>query len=161
QVIQESEWSRRGWTFQERLLSRRCVIFAEGRVYFQCRQWVASQDIFPVPEGNGWSLEWAEPPLRTLAELDKKAFWFYMKCVRLYTDRKLTRTGDILAAFEGVTWLLQQHFNAPLIFGLPTSHFDLALLWVPVKDVERRKANIRGKGQSDEEIPSYDNDQEH
>lgn len=34
--IRASEWNTRAWTFQERLLSKRCLISTEGRVYFQC-----------------------------------------------------------------------------------------------------------------------------
>ncbi|KAK0707287.1 heterokaryon incompatibility protein-domain-containing protein [Lasiosphaeris hirsuta] len=41
-VIQDSPWNQRGWTSQECLLSRRCLIFAEGHVYFQCRSAVIS-----------------------------------------------------------------------------------------------------------------------
>ena len=62
-----------------------------------------------------------------------------MKCVRLYTGRKLTKPQDVLTAFEGTSWLLQQHLNAPLFYGLPSSHFDLALLWMPLTMLNRRK----------------------
>lgn len=141
-VIQDSEWNERAWTFQERILSRRCLIFAGDRVYFQCRQMVMSEAAFPDKEATGWSLDWTNSPLQTLGELTHKAFWFYMRAVGLYTSRKLSRSGDVLAAFEGVSWLLQQHLNAPLLFGLPTSHFDLALLWSPLESVKRRNTNL-------------------
>ncbi|KAF2187979.1 hypothetical protein K469DRAFT_568100, partial [Zopfia rhizophila CBS 207.26] len=29
-------WNKRGWSYQERLLSRRCLIFTTYQVYFQC-----------------------------------------------------------------------------------------------------------------------------
>jgi hypothetical protein len=139
-VIQDSVWSQRGWTFQERLLSRRCLVFAEGQVYFQCRTAVMSQDILnDGDDTNTWSLDWANSPLRTLGELRRKAFWFYMKCVGLYTGRRLTKPKDVLTAFQGTSWLLQKHLNAPLLYGLPTSHFDLALLWMPLGVLQRRK----------------------
>lgn len=139
-VIQDSVWNQRGWTFQERLLSRRCLVFAEGKVYFQCRTAVMSQDILnDGGDTDTWSLDWANSPLRTLVELRRKAFWFYMKCVGLYTGRRLTKPKDVLTAFQGVSWLLQKRLNAPLLYGLPTSHFDLALLWMPLGYLERRK----------------------
>lgn len=99
-VIQCSSWDRRGWTFQERLLSRRCLIFAENLAYFQCRSTVMSLDC-------------TGSPLRTLGELKKRAFWFYMKCVGLYTGRQLTKPRDILMAFQGSSWLLEQYLQAP------------------------------------------------
>lgn len=138
-VIQDSHWNRRGWTFQERLLSRRCLVFAEGQVYFQCRSAVISQHIFTSGGANSWSLDWTNSPLRTLGELRRRAFWFYMTCVHLYTGRHLTRPRDVLTAFEGVSWLLQDRMNAPLFYGLPMSHFDLALLWMPLGSLYRRQ----------------------
>ncbi|KAK7934701.1 hypothetical protein PG985_000196 [Apiospora marii] len=138
-VVEDSIWNKRGWTFQERLLSRRCLIFAEGQVYFQCRSTVISQHIFTDGGINGWSLDWTNSPLRTLGELQHRAFWFYMKCVPLYTDRNLTQPKDILTAFQGTAWLLQQQLNAPLFYGLPSSHFDLALLWMPTTQLSRRR----------------------
>jgi hypothetical protein len=36
QALHRSTWNTRGWTFQERLLSRRCLYFTADYVYFQC-----------------------------------------------------------------------------------------------------------------------------
>jgi hypothetical protein len=142
-VIQDSPWNQRGWTFQERLLSRRCLIFAEGHVYFQCRSAVISQHIFTDGGGaNGWSLDWTNSPLRTLGELRRRAFWFYMKCIQLYTGRELSKPKDVLTAFQGAAWLLEDRMNAPLLYGLPSSHFDLALLWMPLQKLERRRRRL-------------------
>lgn len=142
-VIQGSSWDKRGWTFQERLLSRRCLIFAENLVYFQCRSAVMSQDKYSDLSQRGWSLDYATSPLRTLGQLKKKAFWFYMKCVGLYTGRHLTKPKDILTAFQGSSWLLEQHLQAPLLYGLPRSHFDLSVLWTPVSTLCRRKKAVQ------------------
>lgn len=141
-VIEDSMWNKRGWTFQERLLSHRCLIFAEGQVYFQCRSTVMSQHIFTDGGVNGWSLDWTNAPLRTLGELPRRAFWFYMKCVPLYTGRTLTKPKDILTAFQGTSWLLQHQMNAFLFYGLPSSHFDLALLWMGSKQLDRRRQTV-------------------
>ncbi|KAF1349225.1 HET-domain-containing protein, partial [Lizonia empirigonia] len=34
--IRKSLWYTRGWTYQEMLLSRRCLVFTPSQVYFQC-----------------------------------------------------------------------------------------------------------------------------
>jgi hypothetical protein len=34
--IPESKWATRGWTFQEGVLSRRCLAFTQSQVYFEC-----------------------------------------------------------------------------------------------------------------------------
>ncbi|KAI0882012.1 heterokaryon incompatibility protein-domain-containing protein [Annulohypoxylon maeteangense] len=139
-VICDSMWSKRAWTFQEQILSRRCLIFAEGRIYFQCRFAGISEEIWTDNKGNGWSLNRTNSPLQSPEELKSRPIWFYMRYVRLYTNRNLTKPSDILSAFEGISWLLKGHMNhEQFLFGLPTSHFDLALLWAPTKSLIRRR----------------------
>ena len=43
----------------------------------------------------------------------------------------------------------------PFIFGLPNSHFDLALLWEPAKAVKRRTIKPRVGENHDEQFPSW------
>ena len=137
--IRASKWDNRAWTFQERLLSKRCLIFSEGRVYFQCQSTGMSEDIFADRKGAGWSLDLIHAPLQMLRELSRRAFWVYVECVKLYTSRDLTKPEDILAAFTGLCNLMEMSVQAPFVFGLPTSHFDLALLWEPTNALGRRR----------------------
>ena len=136
--IERSRWNTRGWTFQERLLSKRCLIFAEGRVFFQCRSTAMSEDVVSEKKTAGWSIELVQAPLQLLRELEFTAFRVYMTCVELYTSRILSRPKDILAAFNGMSNLLGNGMGSPLVFGLPSSHFDLALLWQPAASLRRR-----------------------
>ncbi|KAL9112354.1 MAG: hypothetical protein Q9187_007790 [Circinaria calcarea] len=136
--IQASKWNTRAWTFQERLLSRRCLIFTEGRVFFQCPSTMVSEDIVPSPNGTGWSLDFVQAPSRVLLELSARAIWVYSHYVSLYSARELSKPKDILAAFEGVSNLISKHIKAPFVFGLPSSHFDFALLWEPIGRITRR-----------------------
>jgi hypothetical protein len=153
-VVNDSGWNKRAWTFQERVLSRRCLIFAEGGVYFQCRSTTISQDIYAGSKGLGWSLDQTSSPLQTLKELQHRPFWFYIKYANMYTGRNLTKPRDILAAFEGISQLFDRYTKAPSLFGLPTSHFDLALLWSPTAALSRRRHTVtpdsRGKCTQDE-----------
>jgi hypothetical protein len=127
--IKASQWNKRAWTFQERLLSRRCLIFTGGRIYFQCRSTVMSEDIFADRNGRGWSLDLLQSPLQMLSQLKVRALWFYTHCVPLYTRRQLHEPFDILSAFSGMCKLMEYTLQSPFVFGLPSSHFDLALLW--------------------------------
>ena len=136
--IRASWWNERAWTFQERLLSRRCLIFTNGRVYFQCRSTGMSEDIYADRQGAGWSLDLVDAPMQMFRQIDHRAIWVYMRCVELYTERKLTQPNDILAAFSGMSNLMRERMAAPFIHGLPSSHFDLALLWEPLRSSERR-----------------------
>jgi len=154
-AIRGSRWNQRAWTFQERLLSRRCVIFAEKRVYFQCRSASMSQDIYAHGRGTAWSLDSIHAPLQMLKELRVRAIWFYIHCVSMYTSRQLTKSRDILAAFNGVTTLIQQVMRAPFVFGLPSSHFDLALLWQPKGKIKPRVVKDEGDKAFEVDFPTW------
>jgi hypothetical protein len=39
-----SEYSSRGWTYQERILSRRCIYFMENMVYYHCRKAIRAEN---------------------------------------------------------------------------------------------------------------------
>lgn len=136
--ITRSDWNTRAWTFQERLLSRRCLLFADSRVFFQCRSTAISEDVVSEKESACWSIELVQAPLQLLRDLESRAFRVYMESVGLYTERILTRPKDILSAFTGLANLLGNAMDSPLVYGLPSSHFDLALLWQPAASLRRR-----------------------
>jgi Heterokaryon incompatibility protein (HET) len=136
--INSSVWNTRAWTFQERLLSKRCLIFTEGRVFFQCRSATMSEDLVSESHGAGWSLDLAKALPQILHELKRRPIRVYMNCMSRYSERQLTQAKDILAAFNGVSNLISDAMGAPFIFGLPSSHFDLAMLWEPLSAVSRR-----------------------
>jgi hypothetical protein len=152
-----SRWNKRAWTFQERLLSKRCLIFAGGRIYFQCRSTAMSEDIFPDRDGRGWSLDLLHSPLQMLFQLKLRALWFYTRCVSLYTRRELSEPFDILSAFSGMCKHMEYTMHAPFVFGLPTSHFDFALLWQPKNKASRllRPKRIGEAKYKDTKFPSW------
>jgi hypothetical protein len=121
--IERSKWSSRGWTFQERLLAQRCLIFTAGRVFLQCRGTTFCEDIVESP--RGWSIELLNSPMRIN---DNNSIRQYVTFVRLYTPRRLTYANDVLNAFEGVQGILSSPLKANFFHGLPDSIFDLALL---------------------------------
>lgn len=152
--INSSVWNTRAWTFQERLLSKRCLIFTEGRVFFQCRSATMSEDLVSESRGAGWSLDLAKALPQILHELKRRPIKVYMNCMSRYSERKLTQPKDILAAFNGVSNLISRAMRAPFIFGLPSSHFDLALLWEPLQGVKRR-VQQPGEDYQDLVFPSW------
>lgn len=135
--IRRSKWNTRAWTFQERLLSKRCLIFTEGRVYFQCRSTAMSEDIVAGKQA-GWSVELKDAPLQMLRQLQFRPIQVYMSSVALYTSRFLGRAGDVEAAFNGLGNRIGKALGGKLLFGLPNTHFDWALLWEPKDALQRR-----------------------
>ncbi|KAI9797296.1 MAG: hypothetical protein M1835_001314 [Candelina submexicana] len=130
-----SEWDTRGWTFQERLLSKRCLLFVNGRIYFQCRQTTYCEDIVGEQEEIGWSLDSTGMPSRIFRGPPSLQ---YISAVELYTQRKLTLESDILRAFKGVANVLERHMKTSFLYGLPESMLDYALLWESTQQLRRR-----------------------
>ncbi|KAH7397014.1 heterokaryon incompatibility protein-domain-containing protein [Phaeosphaeria sp. MPI-PUGE-AT-0046c] len=153
--IRSSKWNTRAWTFQERLLSRRCLIFTGNRVFFQCHSTGMSEDIYADREGAGWSLDFMDAPLQIFRQVSTRSIWVYMRSVELYTARDLSKPGDILAAFSGVSNLLHRTMCAPFIFGLPSSHFDASILWSYPGSVERRFLGVQSSKSKATEFPSW------
>ena len=143
--VECSRWNDRAWTFQERMISPRCLICVNQRVYFQCRTTTMSEDIYSdvkTAQGSaGWSVELYGAPAQTLKRLTIDPISVYKDCLRMYTSRKLTYERDTLSAFAGIGNVITQYLghsddyeeDSTLIFGLPASHFDYALLWQPVE----------------------------
>lgn len=127
--IRQSKWDTRGWTFQERLLSPRTLIFVGGRMFFQCRCTARSVDIMTENEDAGWSIEFSLSPSLMLRKLPHQPLLVYKEALQLYMKRELTFNKDILAAFTGIGNLVCQTLGGSLVFGLPSSHLDWALLW--------------------------------
>ena len=134
--VARSKWNKRAWTFQERVLSKRCLIFAEGRVYFQCRSTTMTEDIHSGQAQTGWSVELLHGPLQELNKIETEPVGVYKYSVDLYTSRGLSQENDILAAFSGLGRAICSILGGESIHGLPNSHFDWALLWEPDEKYE-------------------------
>lgn len=147
--INQSVWNTRGWTFQERVLSNRCLIFVADRVYWECRDATASEDIIENSREPGWSIDMLYNPLKILGDLrdQPQAIRAYMRCVEAYTPRQLPSPDDVLMAFEAVGKLISKSLKTDLLYGLPSSFLDLALLWefkeAPREHRRRQSPDVR------------------
>jgi hypothetical protein len=150
--LSPSTWNKCGWTFQERILSTRCLIFVADRVYWQCRDATASEDIVNDSRESSWSVDMLYNPLHVLGDNGDwsdgdRAIRAYLRCVEEYTPRQLAQPDDMLLAFQSVGQLLCKSLKTDLLYGLPSAFLDLALLWefkeAPSKS-QRRQVYIRG-----------------
>lgn len=132
--ISTSQWDSRAWTFQERMLSRRCLLFVNGRIYFQCRRSTFCEDM-ELPPPRGWSLDSIDMPTRIFRE---KPFVQYTSAVELYTRRELTNPVDILDAFAGVQQVLEKRLTTTIYFGLFEAMMSSSLNWESSKKLKRR-----------------------
>ncbi|KAM7194570.1 Heterokaryon incompatibility protein (HET) domain containing protein [Naviculisporaceae sp. PSN 640] len=140
--IRDSTWAKGAWTCQDRLLSTRCLIVSTdlGRAWFQCQEESMSQDVYESSY-QGYSADMVHNPVKIWNELNspRSKYRAYIKCVELYTTRRLPVPGHALRAFEGISNFLSASFDTRFFRGLPSRYLDMALLWTSVNnDAEQR-----------------------
>ena len=158
--INDTIWAERAWTFQERVLSNRILVFSESQAYWNCRVTSYSEeqaleqvrDIvrrdLPFPQKPATeSLSWE--PLQPL-EYRK----IYDDLLLGYRARHLSYETDMLNAFSGVSEILGALQDDTFHWGLPESLFSYAMTWsftgptsrnhveVPVFDRNGRKEMV-------------------
>ncbi|KAB8274595.1 heterokaryon incompatibility protein-domain-containing protein [Aspergillus minisclerotigenes] len=109
-----SPWMSRGWTFQEGLLSRRCLIFTDHQVYFMCgqdsrRESIKTNDSF-LPEEEVYLTKLRDPDFLTPPETRDPNYFntnipleldFGMYLAQ-YSAISLSYSSDAINAFRGI-----------------------------------------------------------
>ncbi|KAI0018119.1 heterokaryon incompatibility protein-domain-containing protein [Xylariomycetidae sp. FL0641] len=146
-------WESRGWTVQEKIFSRRKLIFYDGLVCWQCGHGRKYEDfhgnmtgavrsvLFDYPKDRGVDFSTPVPILADLGLL-----------VASLNAKQLTFPEDILDSFSGIASLLSKNYAGGLISGLPSMFFNIALLW-QAENVTRRQPHACSK--EDACLPSW------
>ena len=155
--INDTVWNSRAWTYQESQLSCRSLVFLDNQVFWHCNQSVWSEHLLGrKTNGRGHALDkryvrqgdltssphfrnsWKQHDASIEVKRDgrtvvvsSEGFLLYKDLVTAYTPRNMSNFYDKLAAFEGIGKVLEQCLHSKLLFGLPESLLDLALLWHP------------------------------
>lgn len=154
--LSNSTWSKRAWTYQEIILSRRRLIFTCDQVFYECQEMLCSESlnipldtavlIYPDKYAN-WARNLVNGPQRITAGL-KNGILGVWACIREYSHRKLSFQEDTLNAMRGI---LEAARKGPRpvyhLSGLPvlergsnmdtTQQFLMNLAWEPMDISER------------------------
>lgn len=154
--IQSSRWSSRGWTFQEAVLSRRCLFFTDQQIYFECDSMNCFESLYsPLDKLHTEDRSRSLDGLRAgtfVKSTTTRGFWdgipdeddplkvfeHYLSAIQSYSSRHLRYDSDSLNAFQGIIQRyseFQKPFNA--IWGVPypaqeeerAAYFRCALTW--------------------------------
>jgi hypothetical protein len=130
--------------FQEFQLSHRSVIFINNQIYFRCRHctWCEEtcDDDFPATSNQS-----AGSMLSYVSDPDISAESAYQIILLYYSSRQLTKDSDAINAISALLKPLAIRMKAPLLEGLPTSSFDMSILFFRRRNTLRRRR----------EFPSY------
>ncbi|KAI0909259.1 HET-domain-containing protein [Ustulina deusta] len=134
QRMKHSVYSSRAWTFQEQLLSARCLFFIDDLVYFRCRSHTIFESFDPAFDNNRYFLgnmtyiHESSSLLPTIMQMSLPALDFE-GFIEYYTERSLTNQEDILNALGGIIQRLSKKMKCRFLEGLPTAMFDRGILF--------------------------------
>jgi hypothetical protein len=152
-VLDASIYERRGWTFQERMLSRRVLYISHQQVYFQCNVSIRSESHPGEFKSEGfddkysWGLGQRIDDIRLRGSHEQRVLdnlldagqietdhWLsdlavYQKLAEEYSHRKLTYPTDMLHAFSGFMAIFEECTGGRFVSGIPISVLGAALLW--------------------------------
>jgi heterokaryon incompatibility protein (HET) len=142
-------WNSRGWTFQEKLLSKKMLVFTDFQMYWHCPHMVWCEDtvlesciISSDTETEPWPLSWigsrqliSVPDVDSVDSLDSGIeqsvqFSKYRRIIYDYTKRTLTEKTDAIKAIYGILCTLNPVMGR-FVAGLPEVLLGSALLWQP------------------------------
>src|SRR5436190_2770417 len=91
-VLSNSSWSTRGWTYQERKLSRRLLVFSDYQAYFNCEHATYREDQYLETEGlEEERLKWhQENRAHQILVRGHTNFWTYSRELEQYTKRSIS-----------------------------------------------------------------------
>lgn len=155
--LEGTKWNSRAWTYQEAQLSSRALVFHDNQVFWHCNKatwcerllgrkinsrahatdarYAKLDNLTSNPHfRNSWEQHDSHIEIRrdgrTMA-VASEAFLLYKDLVTAYTPRDIGNIYDKLSAFDGIGKVLERCLDSQLLFGLPESLLDLALLWHP------------------------------
>jgi hypothetical protein len=147
-------WQKRGWTFQEWLLSRRSLFFSTDQILFRCQESSGLESFVPprsAPSSDKDQIPhfWADTRSATITlsrlPLGAPAWSFqtYAELIRDYTCRNLTYDSDVLHAFTGIMRKLERSCGMSFIEGLPETDLLRALLWSSMNELNQGTQKFR------------------
>jgi len=144
--VENSEWNRRAWTFQERILSSRVLHFAKNKLYFECCSGDTDEDRSPsrrpiydhtfagdttlLARFLGYFQYFSR---QGVLELDQ-VYKAYYELAAIYSKRELTFHQDREAAFSAIAYQFQALLMSENIRGLWADDGFYGLLWTRKQD---------------------------
>ncbi|CAM1501778.1 Fc.00g037620.m01.CDS01 [Cosmosporella sp. VM-42] len=157
--LKKTKWATRGWTYQEAMLSNRCLVFTNSQVFLACKTTTRYETIPHMPQTKRWDereLKYRNKEATIDNMFDDGLFgggtWydqptsglgFFQRHATMYLSRSLTYDSDALNAFLGILGRSKfpSYWGIPLVFGLGS---DRGAVDEPGKTCTPLSAFIRG-----------------
>ena len=134
-----SPWATRGWTYQEAVLSSRCIYIDNLQAHFRCSAMSCSESLDELPseispkprkDASGSAADVMGIPSAGIRDVRENALSVYSTHAMHYSRRKLGFQTDALHAFSGIVQALEKSaYKEGMFWALPFADMDWALLW--------------------------------
>jgi hypothetical protein len=156
--VELSEWNRRAWIFQERMLSTRVLYFTKEQIFWECAEHITSEhaersiaerssSFAQIAEGSNRlhtalrrihdfqeeTLSVADDPRYGTSFFDlwdeNQRFRVWWVLVERYSATQLTHNTDKWYAIAGLCAILQSHFQSTIHAGVWENAAGAGILW--------------------------------
>ena len=129
QVFKNAPLNRRGWAFQERLLSTRILHFSRSELFWECQTLTAREGslgtascevnsgLIVDSDGDDLKASLCNTGTDPFA-VEDGAFALWYRIVKLYSRKTLTHSSDKMAAITGIAAKIAEKENAQYRLGL-------------------------------------------
>ena len=126
----------RAWTFQERKLARRCLIFNKAETFWECHNICMCECTNPAqlkmtPQILPLKSDGPRATLEGCFKNDEEVDLFWRRNVEIYCGRRLTRCSDRLPALAGIASIVAQTTKDEYLAGLWRQNLLRQLIWRP------------------------------
>ncbi|KAM0422190.1 hypothetical protein ACHAPD_000634 [Fusarium lateritium] len=121
--VEDAHINTRGWVMQERFLSPRALHFGAHQVYWECREFAASET-----NPDGFEILYFGDPFKGLMNAPH-GYSSWSSLVMKYSGCALSFPSDRLVAFSAVARLYEYYLSDDYVAGMWRSHLQSGLLW--------------------------------
>jgi Heterokaryon incompatibility protein (HET) len=154
----ENVWHTRAWTFQERAVSRRCLVFFEETVKFECQTevWLEHTKLDAMSAEPVKDVQHRDDHEECWKKLDfgwQKGFYprhsitivpwpdmaQFNRLLVGFSGRALSKKEDSLRAFIAIMDKFSASFPGGFFYAIPEFNFDASITWQHTKNPGKRK----------------------
>jgi hypothetical protein len=124
--VENGPLSKRAWVFQEQMLSRRIIYYAQSQLFWECEHCRLSEDNWLQMQASQiYPITTYEEPMSTLEVVEK----WYLGAVQNYSARSLSHFNDKLVAISAAAKATYLNRHVDYCAGLWKDCIMTGLLW--------------------------------
>jgi Heterokaryon incompatibility protein (HET) len=135
QAVVGSTWNIRAWCYQEKMLSRKILLFTNTEVYYDCSHYTWCESMH-WGDYNGRAAR-PEPKVEKIGDSFWELWHPMREILHQYTLRSLTNEADIVSAIYGTLKSLSAGL-VDMVGGVPIRLLMYSMLWQPAASNRRR-----------------------